>query len=359
MLVVRAFIMNSISVLLALLLFLTFTVNGFVIPVIPHQRLMNSKLAESVASAPADSATSELKPISMDRYYATNRFTVRKDKGAKFEQVRCKIGDPLQSSILLTSSLLASSLSQRWTKRKSRLATLPGFKYFHLMRRVKLNEGDSFPDNFDYVSLTVWADKKSFNLWRQGDAFKEAHGGTSVWAFTKTMVQSLRVLKTAPAPAFYDGLLQLSNPPTASGEIVDGWRTIEADGKQTLTAESFVATNQFYVPPENGPAFEARWAGRESSLKDLDGFVSFSLLRRDGRAKGHGIKPLEPTEATYQSTTIWRDRKAFQAWRDGQSFKNAHGEKDEKPAAQKPLWTKPPTPVFYEGVLVISSEQGA
>lgn len=273
----------------------------------------------------------------MDRYYATNRFTVRKDKGAKFEQ--------------------------RWTKRKSRLATLPGFKYFQLMRRVKLNEGDSFPDNFDYVSLTVWADKKSFNLWRQGDAFKEAHGGTSVWAFTKTMVQSLRVLKTAPAPAFYDGLLQLSNPPTVSGEIVDGWRTIEADGKQTLTAESFVATNQFYVPPENGPAFEARWAGRESSLKDLDGFVSFSLLRRDGRAKGHGIKPLEPTEATYQSTTIWRDRKAFQAWRDGQSFKNAHGEKeggDEKPAAPpKPLWTKPPTPVFYEGVLVISSELGA
>ncbi|GMI10075.1 hypothetical protein TrVE_jg4407 [Triparma verrucosa] len=283
----------------------------------------------------------------MDRYYATNRFTVRTNKGAKFEQ--------------------------RWAKRKSKLATLPGFKYFNLMRRVKMEEDDTFVDDFDYVSLTVWADKKSFNMWRSGEAFKEAHGGTSVWAFTKTMIQSLRVLKNAPSPAFYDGLLQLSNPPSSANaaKIVDGWREIEADGKEKLTAESFVATNQFYVPAENGQAFEARWAGRESSLKDLDGFVSFSLLRRDGRAKGHGVKALDPSEPTYQSTTIWRDRAAFQAWRDGQSFKKAHGsggtdgekkkeEGGEKPPAPpKPLWSKPPKPVFYEGVLVISSEAGA
>jgi hypothetical protein len=105
------------------------------------------------------------------------------------------------------------------------------------MRRVKLSDDDAFSDEFDYISLTIWADKKSFNKWRTGDAFKEAHGGTSVWAFTKAMIGSLKVLRSAPKPAFFDGLLQLSNPPAKEYKVVDGWREVEADGIQKLTAE--------------------------------------------------------------------------------------------------------------------------
>ena len=44
-------------------------------------------------------------------YLATNRFKVRSNNEVKFEQ--------------------------RWATRKSRIALLPGFKYFQLMKRVK------------------------------------------------------------------------------------------------------------------------------------------------------------------------------------------------------------------------------
>ena len=88
------------------------------------------------------------------------------------------------------------------------------------------------------------------------------------------------------------------------------------------------------------------------------------MLRRDVKAKGHGIAPMGEEEPTYMSCTIWRDREAFEGWKSGAAFKEAHGsgkgdeeKKDEKPPA--PLWSKPPVPVFYEGTLVISSPEGA
>lgn len=287
--------------------------------------------------------------LKRDRYVATNRFAVRKGKGAKFEK--------------------------RWATRKSQLATLDGFKYFHLMRRVEINnddgtatyvDGDSDDDAFgNYVSFTIWDKKSHFSAWRKGSAFKEAHGGTSIRAFVSTMVSSLRVLRGAPRPAFYDGLLQQSTSPEAAPELVDGWRSVEADGETVLPAECFVACNQFFVPPENAAAFEKRWADRESKLSECDGFVSFSMLRRDGQAKGHGTVAMKDTEPSYLSTTIWRDQKAFDDWRKGQAFRQAHGQEDKKDGEKPqkppggPQWSKPPQPVFYEGTLVITSTDGA
>jgi len=241
------------------------------------------------------------------------------------------------------------------------------------MRRVSLdNEVNSGIDPLadtdafgNYVSFTIWKEKKHFNAWRSGDAFKEAHGGTSLFAFVTTMVSSAMVLQGAPKPAFYDGLLQQSIIPESVPETVDGWRKVDADGKNILPAECFVACNQFFVPPENGAAFEKRWADRTSKLAECDGFVSFSMLRRDVKAKGHGIAPMGEEEPTYMSCTIWRDRAAFDGWRSGAAFKEAHGsgekkeEEDEKKQPPMPLWSKPPVPVFYEGTLVISSSEGA
>ena len=105
-----------------------------------------------------------------------------------------------------------------------------------------------------------------------------------------------------------------------------GWRSVDADGVNPLPEEAFVACNQFFVPTENGVAFEQRFASRVSRLKECDGFVSFSLLRRDGKAKGHGVVPVEGGEPTYMTCTIWSDRAAFEAWKAGQAFKNAHGD---------------------------------
>ncbi|KAL7536398.1 hypothetical protein ACHAWF_005454 [Thalassiosira exigua] len=181
------------------------------------------------------------------------------------------------------------------------------------------------------------------------------------------MVSSAMVLKGAPKPAFYDGLLQQSVLPESVPETVDGWRDVEADGENILPAECFVACNQFFVPPANSYEFEQRWKNRTSKLKECDGFVSFGLLRRDVKAKGHGISPMGEEEPSYMSCTIWRDREAFEGWKSGAAFKEAHaGSKDggsADAASEKkppmPLWSKPPVPAFYEGTLVISSPKGA
>ena len=310
----------------------------------------------TAADFTADDDESELTGnglLKRDRYVATNRFAIRQGKEAKFEK--------------------------RWATRKSRLASLDGFRYFHLMRRVSLGEdGGSSYDAGDkkngtnmgnYVSFTVWQKKSQFSAWRKGDAFKEAHGGTSIGAFVSTMVKSALILKGPPRPAFYDGLLVQSIVPDSIPETVDGWRNIDANGEKVLPAECFVACNQFFVSKENAAAFEKRWADRDSKLKACDGFVAFTMLRRDCQVKGHGTTAMTDEEPTYVSTTIWRDRKAFDSWREGNAFKQAHGQakppseaNDSKTSSQappQPLWNKPPNPVFYEGTLVISTKEGA
>lgn len=189
------------------------------------------------------------------------------------------------------------------------------------------------------------------------------------------VVNSALVLQGPPRPAFYDGLLVQSLPPENVPETVDGWRDMVAvaDGQNTLPTECFVACNQFFVPSQNAAAFEQRWASRETKLKECDGFVAFSMLRRDGQQKGHGTVPMDEGEPTYVSTTIWRDRGSFDKWRNGSAFSQAHGQNkaaenssSDKPTKgsdadgpPQPLWSRPPQPVFYEGTLVITKEEGA
>jgi heme-degrading monooxygenase HmoA len=157
-------------------------------------------------------------------------------------------------------------------------------------------------------------------------------------------------------------------PPTELPETVDGWRNMVnvADGTNTLPTECFVACNQFYVPSENAMAFEQRWASRDSKLKECEGFVAFSMMRRDGQQKGHGTVPMDEGEPTYVSTTIWKDYESFNKWRTGSAFSQAHGQKkesddkDAEPAKPpQPLWSRPPRPVFFEGTLVLTKEEGA
>jgi len=315
--------------------------------------LASSATDETSKEAPADS-----KLLKRERYIASNRFAVRPGKEVKFEK--------------------------RWANRKSRLAELDGFKYFHLMRRVALDEdGVSYDGGDDkessqgnYVSLTVWDNKSNFNAWRKGDAFKEAHGGTSIKAFVSTMVSSALILRGVPRPAFYDGLLVQSQTPEFMPETVDGWRSVQfPDDGGTLPVECFVACNQFYVSEENAAAFEQRWKNRESQLRFCEGFVSFAMMRRDAKMKTHGSEELdESAEPTYVSTTIWKDRASFEKWRSGSNFSKVHGQKaggngdkkeskgeeaPKKPPQGPPLWSRPPKPIFYEGTLVISSADGA
>jgi hypothetical protein len=85
-------------------------------------RLFSSSLHSTTVDADITAATTTTDTtitnknnlLTRDRYIATNRFTVHKGREAKFEK--------------------------RWATRKSKLATLDGFKYFHLMRRVKVDD---------------------------------------------------------------------------------------------------------------------------------------------------------------------------------------------------------------------------
>jgi heme-degrading monooxygenase HmoA len=183
------------------------------------------------------------------------------------------------------------------------------------------------------------------------------------------VVNSALILQGPPRPAFYDGLLVQSVAPQIVPETVDGWRDMVeiADGFQTLPTECFVACNQFYVPLEHAATFEQRWAQRDSKLSQCDGFVAFSMMRRDGQQKGHGTVPVDETEPTYVSTTIWKDHASFEKWRLGSAFSQAHARpanKNEKEQSgglppTRPLWSRPPQPIFYEGTLVITKIEGA
>ena len=314
--------------------------------------------APRLSSAPAwlNAATLEQAPatskdlLPRERYVASNRFKTRGGKAAaKFEA--------------------------RWANRKSRLAELEGFRYFSLFREVPVEDvvgprgaaamgGD--PPQYNYMSFTIWNEKKDFNAWRKGDAFKEAHGGTSIGAFLKAMVSSLKVLKGPPSPVFFDGLLHLAAPPKQTGEVEGGWRVVEADGKNLLEAENFVAANRFTVREGAEAAFEERWAKRDSGLADLPGFKSFTMLRRDAKTKGHsekkGAADKFGDDFNYMSFTVWEDREAFMGWRNSQSFKDAHSsgpKKDDGAPKQPPPWVKPPSVVFWEGVLELTGADGA
>ena len=228
-------------------------------------------LLSTTADATETSSEVQSSPLrKRDRYVATNRFAVRRDQQAKFEK--------------------------RWATRKSKLAVLDGFRYFHLMRRVTLNDdgtasyaaGESDEEaQENYVSFTIWDKKSDFSAWRSGEAFKEAHGGTSIAAFLSTMMNSALVLRGAPRPAFYDGLMPVVGTLEAT-PTVDGWRDVQADGLTTLPAECFVELVKYFVPSDADAAadFEQAYGTQKTNAKDVEGFVTRILLRRDARAKG-------------------------------------------------------------------------
>ena len=287
----------------------------------PRSPLARRAPAVASVAAPADAPADAAAAVAAERYVVQNRFRVKKGREPAFEK--------------------------RWADRESRLGTLPGFRFFCMLRRVDDARAD---DDVNYVSNTVWETQADFEAWRKGDAFKEAHGGGTIGGIAGMLVATAQNTKGKPKPALWEGLLPVSLPgtPPPDGE---GWRQVAADGETALDGECFVAMNRFAVREGSGAAFEARFAARESDLAGRDGFKGFVLLRRDGKVDD-GF--------THSTWSVWRDRAAFDAWRAA-----------EKPAAgatpagagaggAKPpsLYERPPSPTFYEGILVLESAKG-
>jgi len=275
--------------------------------------------------------------IAAARYVATNRFRVKDGREPAFEK--------------------------RWADRQSRLGLLEGFRFFCMLRRVERDGPNARPydDDVNYISCTVWEEQKDFDAWKSGDAFKEAHGGGTIGGIASMLLATAQNTKGKPKAAMWEGLLPVSMPPARAATNPSGWRQVQADGVSMLDGECFVAMNRFTVEPGCEPAFEERFASRESTLEERDGFKGFLLLRRDGT---------DPDGYTHSTWSVWRDRAAFNGWRDADkpqskpkssppSRESGASDASTPPTTKPPsIYAKPPVPSFYEGILVLESDAG-
>lgn len=88
-----------------------------------------------------------------------------------------------------------------------------------------------------------------------------------------------------------------------------------------IQPERYVATNRFRVKDGREAAFEKRWADRKSRLGLLEGFRFFCMMRRTDRFDGAAYDD----DVNYISCTVWEEVDAFDAWKKGDAFKEAHG----------------------------------
>ncbi|MGB0384861.1 MAG: antibiotic biosynthesis monooxygenase family protein [Ardenticatenaceae bacterium] len=77
--------------------------------------------------------------------------------------------------------------------------------------------------------------------------------------------------------------------------------------------------NRIYVNPDYNEAFEERFRDRAGLVDDMDGFISYQLMR-----------PLQPN-APYVVLTFWESREAFNAWVSSDSFKKGHARSSTLP----------------------------
>ncbi|WP_425038991.1 antibiotic biosynthesis monooxygenase family protein [Primorskyibacter sp. S187A] len=79
-------------------------------------------------------------------YLAMNRFTVKSENAAAFEDL--------------------------WLNRESHLHQLEGFVEFHMLKSAAREDG-----TFLYASHTVWASEAHFLAWTRSEQFRAAHAG--------------------------------------------------------------------------------------------------------------------------------------------------------------------------------------
>jgi heme-degrading monooxygenase HmoA len=98
----------------------------------------------------------------------------------------------------------------------------------------------------------------------------------------------------------------------------------------------FVAMNRFKVAKGSEAAFEAVWRGRDSRLKEVEGFLDFRLLRG----------PEKDDHTLYCSHSMWADKASFLAWTKSEQFRHAHRDAGDS----KPLYLEAPDFEGFETV---------
>lgn len=78
----------------------------------------------------------------------------------------------------------------------------------------------------------------------------------------------------------------------------------------------YLAMNRFKVVAGEEAAFEEIWRTRDSSLKEMPGFVEFHLMR--------GALNEDENYTLFASHTVWKTEEDFISWTKSDNFKNAH-----------------------------------
>tara|TARA_B100001029_G_C14790565_1_gene301565 strand:+ start:252 stop:557 length:306 start_codon:yes stop_codon:yes gene_type:complete len=98
----------------------------------------------------------------------------------------------------------------------------------------------------------------------------------------------------------------------------------------------FIAMNRFKIILGKEDDFENVWKTRETFLDDVNGFISFNLLRGDSTDE----------YTLYSSHSIWQSKEHFIAWTKSEAFRKAHKNAGEN----KPLYLGHPE---FEGFNVV------
>ena len=78
----------------------------------------------------------------------------------------------------------------------------------------------------------------------------------------------------------------------------------------------FLAMNRFKIALGYEKGFEKVWKERDSYLNEVDGFVSFNLM------KG----AVTEEYVLYASHSVWQSKAAFEAWTKSEHFRKAHAQ---------------------------------
>ena len=78
----------------------------------------------------------------------------------------------------------------------------------------------------------------------------------------------------------------------------------------------FLAMNRFKIALGFEDGFEKVWRERDSYLSEVEGFVSFNLMK--GMATEEFV--------LYASHSVWQSKEAFEAWTESEHFRKAHAQ---------------------------------
>ena len=78
----------------------------------------------------------------------------------------------------------------------------------------------------------------------------------------------------------------------------------------------FLAMNRFKIALGFEDGFEKVWRERDSYLSEVEGFVSFNLMK--GTATEEFV--------LYASHSVWHSKEAFEAWINSEHFRKAHAQ---------------------------------